>query len=174
MKIPGLGEFTLDEGTDWYISEPVRVPLLRDAECEIALEEYDDDSHKEEFHAAIQNFLSAPFAVLKEVEGDIFAYYQDMNACWQPSDEEYLVIESPSGVWDHIEFGFEPVVSRGDDGVYVSLECSCDWEPEHGLQIVFKNGNKVSKVGPYDGHLTNANAFADDSLKDVIYRRMQA
>jgi len=28
----------------------------------------------------------------------------------------------------------------GDKGIYVSLECGCDWEHEHGLQIVFKNG----------------------------------
>ncbi len=58
----------------------------------------------------------------------------------------------------------------GDKGVYVSLECGCDWEQEHGLQIVFKNGLKVNKVGPFNDWLTNSDAYGDDSLEDVVYR----
>ncbi|WP_407939254.1 DUF6985 domain-containing protein [Microbulbifer thermotolerans] len=41
----------------------------------------------------------------------------------------------------------------GDKLVYISLECSCDWEREHGLQIVFKQGLYVNKIGPLDGIL---------------------
>jgi len=47
--------------------------------------------------------------------------------------------------------------------VYVSVECECSWEPEHGLQLVFRGGARVTKVGPYDGHLTN--------VPDVVYVR---
>jgi hypothetical protein len=39
-----------------------------------------------------------------------------------------------------------------------------------GLQIVFRDGTAVTKVGPYDGHLTNANATGRAELDDVIYR----
>jgi len=90
-----------------------------------------------------------------------------------PSDEALVSIESPSEVWRHVQFGSEPFVTRrayGDQGIYVSIECGCDWEPEHGLQIVLKNGERVVKVGAYDGHLTNSDAYADDSLEDVVYR----
>jgi hypothetical protein len=52
---------------------------------------------------------------------------------------------------------------------HVSVECECDWEPEHGLQIVVRDGAAVTKVGPFDGHLTNAAAYANDALHDVIY-----
>ena len=84
-----------------------------------------------------------------------------------------MEIKAPADVWDHIRFGGEPLVSRrskGDGGIYVSLECECDWEEEHGLQIVFENGRRVNKVGPYDGHLTNSDARADDSLGGTIYK----
>lgn len=40
--------------------------------------------------------------------------------------------------------------------------------PKEGL--VLKNGLKVNKLGGYDGHLTNSDAFADDSLENTIYR----
>jgi hypothetical protein len=41
---------------------------------------------------------------------------------------------------------------------------------EHGLQIVLRNGLEVNKLGMYDGHLTNSDAFADPALEDTIYR----
>ncbi len=53
----------------------------------------------------------------------------------------------------------------GDKGIYISVECGCDWEEEHGLQLVLKNGLKVNKLGGYDGHLTNSDAFATADSK---------
>ena len=81
----------------------------------------------------------------------------------------------PRVVWQHVRFGSEPMVSRrqyGDKGIYISVECGCDWEEEHGLQLVLKNGLKVNKLGEYDGHLTNSDAFDDGSLEHVIYREL--
>lgn len=40
---------------------------------------------------------------------------------------------------------------------------------EHGLQIVFRGRHTVSKVGPFDGHLTNADAFGREGLDSVVY-----
>jgi Domain of unknown function (DUF6985) len=97
----------------------------------------------------------------------------DVNSNWDPEDDEYISIASPSDVWTHVQLGKEPIVSRrasGDKAIYVSIECNCEWEPEHGLQLVFRNGNQLVKVGPYDGHLTHADAYADPSLENVIYR----
>jgi hypothetical protein len=70
-----------------------------------------------------------------------------------------------------VSFGGEFHVDRSaDDGqVYVSIECACTWEPEHGLQLVFRGGRTVSKVGPFDGHLTNASAFGRHDLGGAVY-----
>jgi hypothetical protein len=92
---------------------------------------------------------------------------------WGFEDEESEAIKEPKDIWEHVNLGDEALVgrrARGDRGVYISLECECDWEEEHGLQIVFKHGLKINKVGPYDGHLTNSDAYGDESLEDVIYR----
>jgi hypothetical protein len=72
-----------------------------------------------------------------------------------------------------VKLGGRPVASRrsyGDKAVYISLECDCDWEVEHGLQIVFKEGRAVTKVGPYNGHLTNSDAYDDERFEKTIYR----
>lgn len=143
-------------------------------EAVVVVSGYDDDPHQKDFQAAIKNLLICPFKVFKMAEPYIFKYYQDMNStCWEPEDPEYLVIASPDKVWEHIQVGREPMVSRrayGDKAIYVSFECECEWEPEHGLQIVLRNGRELVKISPFDGHLTNSDAFADSSLEHVIYR----
>lgn len=168
MQIPGLGNVTRDPQLNWYASEPVAVPVLGGISCRIMVEDYDDDPDKEAIHAAIERFLSAGPQVLREAEPHLFRYYRDCSE-YVPD----LRIASPGEVWAHIHLGPEPVVSRrpyGDQRVYVSVEGACDWEEEHGLQIVFEEGARVSKVGPYDGHLTNADAYADARLEGVVYR----
>jgi len=149
------------------------VSVLGGKRCRIVVEGYNEDPRKDDFHVAIASFLSIDSSVLEAAEGHVFQYYQDCKGAWE--DDEAVEIESPGDVWDHVQLGSEPVVSRrpyGDEGIYISLECNCDWEEEHGLQIVFKNGQRVNKIGPYDGHLTNSDAYGNADLEDVIYRRV--
>lgn len=168
MHIPGLGDLAWDDELGWWVSEPVPVPVLGGVACRIVLEECDDDPDPEAIHTAIRNFLSAPPRVLREAEPHLYQYYRDHRE-YVPD----LRIASPGEVWEHIQFSGEAVVSRrshGDKRVYVSVEGECDWEEEHGLQVVFEEGARVCKVGPYDGHLTNSDAYADPRLEGVVYR----
>jgi hypothetical protein len=85
-------------------------------------------------------------------------------------DDWYVEIANEDEVFDHVQFGDELSVVRNPyQHVYVSLECECDWEPEHGLQIVFRDGRRVTKVGPCNGHLTNSDAYDDNRFDGVVY-----
>lgn len=171
MLIPGIGNIKKDGCFGEWHSEPIIFSVLNNVQSQVILEEYENDQNKEEFHNVISNFISAPFSVLQEAQCFIYQYYLDMKKLLSCEGRELVLIESPDEIWSHIEFG-NPVVTRrasGVDEIYVSLECSCSWEVEHGLQIVFKGGNKVCKVGSYDGHLTNADAYNDPSLSGIIY-----
>lgn len=172
IEIPLLGELEKDQFEDWLRSKPIVVNVLGADKFEFILEGYDEDEAREEFHEAVENFLSIEDSVLKKAQDYIYQYYKDVFVQLVPEDDWYVEIASPDEVWKHIEFG-APMVSRrpyGDELVYISLECSCDWEREHGLQIVFKQGLYVNKVGPFDGHLTNSDAYGDDDLENVVYR----
>ena len=172
VELPGIGRMTYDEEFDWYYLEEMPVKVLGGQVCRIIVDGYDHDEAREEFHEAISSFISADPSVLKEAEEHVFQYYLDCAERWYAGEGEYPVIETPEDVWKHVRFGSEPLVARrayGDRGIYVSLECGCAWEIEHGLNIVFKNGQRVSKVGENDGHCTNSDAFDDVTLEDVIY-----
>ncbi|MEO1482923.1 MAG: hypothetical protein AAFU77_12520 [Myxococcota bacterium] len=87
-----------------------------------------------------------------------------------------LKLSKPSEVWDHVAIGAEPSIVLGGGKYtpsrhYISFEGNVAWEPEHGLQLVFEKGPKLCKVSPYDGHVTNAAAFADPNLHGVIFRQ---
>ena len=173
MEIPGLGKLEKDEELGWYYSASIPVEVLNGQPCRFVVEGYDEDLQKEDFHIAIKNFLSLGRTALNEAAPYVFQYYEDCNSHWDPEDDEFVTIATPNEVWRHVQFGQEPSVSRRhrkDKSIYISLECNCDWEQEHGLQIVFRNGLKVNKIGPFGSHLTNADAFADDALEDVVYR----
>lgn len=164
MNIPGIGELTPQDGD--YVSEPIEVPMFYENEFSIVLMGYDDDDRPEEFHTAVANLLAGTPSVIEAAQEAIFQYYQDMNSQREPSDDDYLVIDSADDVWDHIEFGDELDVWRGDTGdqpVYISIECECDWEPEHGLEIVIRNGERVVKIGMADGH-------PEDIEENAVYK----
>lgn len=129
------------------------------------------DAQRSDLDRAIRSFIALEPSALTEVEEHVFRYYLDGQGDVEPGEPGYLEIARAADVWEHVQFGAEATVGRReDDGkVYISLECGCDWEPEHGLQIVFKEGEWVNKIGPFDGHVTNSDAYDDESLEDVIY-----
>lgn len=97
-------------------------------------------------------------------------YDKDFEEWWLEDGKH--PIKSADELWQHVQLGSKAMVRRRrhrDKCVYIPVECGCDWEVEHGLQIVLKNGLKVNKLGGYDGHLSNSDAFADNSLENVIY-----
>ena len=172
MEVPGVGNVERQEEFGWLCSQPLPMGALGGHRCRILLEGYEEDARKEDFHGAIANLRSSERDLLQEAARYVFRYYEDMNRDWDRGDPEY-VEASPHSIWEHVQLGSELYISRrpsGDHAVYVSLECNCDWEPEHGLQLVFREGRTVIKVGPYDGHLTNADAYADPGLEGTVYK----
>jgi hypothetical protein len=177
VEIPGLGPVVKDEEFGWYTSGSRPVAALGGASVRIVLDGFEDDPDQTGYVSVLSEFLGLEHSVLMPATDAVFDYYQDVMAA-VVADEDwdwYVDISSPDLVWDHVTIGRDLCVRRHhvDRRVYLSIECECDWEPEHGLQIVIREGRVVSKVGPYNGHLTNASAYGlDDLAADVVYHRI--
>jgi len=174
MEIPGLGLMTVAADVGDYVSSPLAIPVFGGAPCRFVVAGYDVDDAKVDFETAINAFLGLDESALKSASVPVFQYYLDVKA-EVGDDEDFVSVADPDDVWSHVRPGGEVSVQRedthGDRQVYVSVECDCAWEPEHGLQIVFRRGCSVSKVGPFDSHLTNVSAFDRADLVDVVYHR---
>src|SRR5258706_335466 len=72
--------------------KPVPIPVLGGKLCAICLEGYTWDKKKDEFDAAIGNFLSLDASALKEAEGYVFQYYKDCEEDWKSYDDEFKPI----------------------------------------------------------------------------------
>lgn len=76
-------------------------------------------------------------------------------------DEEYeslREIKDPNHIWNFIQPADIYVSRRAyqEQDIYVQVACECDWEQEHGLQLVFRQGKKLTRISDNDGHLTEA------------------
>lgn len=104
----------------------------------------------------------------------VSAYYRDYHEAvggedWM--DAQMGVPETPADIWRFVE----PHVlvlekgPRGDGHWYVVVDADCGWEEEHGLMLVWRGGRRLTKVGGYDGHLTNEDASDDEATRDAVY-----
>lgn len=176
-RAPELRRLGPLEGPDrfgWVRVSPVFVPLTG-RESEIVLEGYVEDDAMEEFEQAVDNFMSLDRESLRFCERWVFEYYLDSRARNEGSAASLPLTGAAAEVWSHVQFGGVIRVSRrttGDRAVYVTVESRCDWEPERGLQLVFRKGEQVTRAGPVDGHLSNAEAYGRPELEHVVYVRV--
>jgi hypothetical protein len=158
---------------EWVQSNLVRIHSLGGHHFRFVFEATTAD-HEVKVASALQNVLRADLNLLANAEGHVFRYFQDTMRLLA-EDAPALTVATAAEVWRYVEFGDsihvhqEPGNRFVPAGVYLSIECNCAWEEEHGLQLVFRDGLEVVKVGSYDGHLTNAHAFADLRLVNVVY-----
>ena len=49
----------------------------------------------------------------------------------------------------------EIIIDWDENGnYYLCISCECDWEKEHGLQLIFENGQILIRASGQDGHFT--------------------
>jgi hypothetical protein len=174
MEIPGVGTLTLDNAGDWYCSRPFPASALGGAVGRIVVT---DESLTEvdppPVYDAVTAFLhEGEGRALRAASAEVFRYYRDSVHVAQEAGLDLRMpdIPDPGAVWDYVTLGSQFQVDRDRTGeVFISVECECAWEPEHGLQLVFRRGRAISKLGPFDGHLTNQSAFGRDDIGEVVY-----
>lgn len=153
----------------WLDSDEVEVPFLDNKKYIFTFQDLLDDPEPDQFEEAIQKFLSLTLKDREETNQYIFAYYQDFVES-VGEDVFDFTIDDKSSVWQFVH-PRQIYVSRRhkDNSVYIQIAAECDWEEEHGLQIVYKEGRILKRVSSQDGHLTNSDAYAESELEDVIW-----
>lgn len=139
-------------------------PALFDVEQDAEQEQ--DESAQARASAALAAFLRLSVADRDADTRHVYAYCQGFVTSIG-AEEDMPMPDNPLDIWQRVMP--EVVVVYPDDGLdqnaYVLVHAACDWEPEHGLQMVWRGGTELVRVSGIDGHVLNS-AFQGD---DVIY-----
>ncbi len=172
MRIEQLGELSPDERIpEWLVSKRVDVPYFPGAQLRFVFDSLDGDDRPDEFTSAVHRFLALSIRDRDKAAAYVFRNYREI--CDAIGDAEVGVdIDGPADVWNHVHPG-EIHVSLwrrpyGDRKVYVQITAECAWEPEHGLQIVYRDGSELKRVSQQDGHLTHVDAYGLPEAEDRI------
>jgi len=153
-----IGELHQSDEFSWE-SGGVNIPALFNTKWHFVFEDFDPMSEMEEYQEAINNLMVMNLDDFKICGVYLFQYYKSSIKHWGAKSEDYINIPSSDDIWEHIDIssGYYITISKDFDGdVYLSLSANCDWEQEHGLQIVYHKGNELVKVGSFTGHLRNS------------------
>ncbi|MBE9210826.1 hypothetical protein IQ244_30855 [Nostoc sp. LEGE 06077] len=99
---------------------------------------------------AIRQALTLPADVLgmtAPVVGQNYDVYREMIG-----DEEMPPLANPTQVWNEVTFSYIYVPPHIEDGLDIptfKLIAECGWEPEHGLEVRFRNGvaDEADQIG---------------------------
>ena len=111
---------------------------------------------------AISAFVAGGVGLLEVATPALWEYYRatvDEFTLAERRDYGLPEIPESADIWEHVSFPHAEAswhlgnILKERGRSYLSFEGEVSWEPEHGLQLVFEDGQRVGKVGPYDGHL---------------------
>lgn len=155
-----LGDLTQDPDVpEWWVSVPISVPYLSGKRVRFTLiVEAAGSEYPPDVVDAVQRFLALGLEDRGAATGQVFKNFSDSAEAVSEVDVE---ITDPDRVWDHVRVTgiYVDRRHRWDKDVYIQVACDCDWEIEHGLQLVFRRGSQLVRVSDQDGHLTQADAY---------------
>jgi hypothetical protein len=169
ISIERLGALTPDPDIDeWLVSGPVELSYFGNARARFIFDGVADDTNPGDHAAAVERFLALGARDREMATPYVFQYYRQLCEVLDESDIPVQISAAPE-VWRHIEPEEIIVKRRSEDGlIYVQAHCSCAWEIEHGIQLVFRGGAELSRVSDIDGHLTHSDACALPDSEDRI------
>ena len=171
--IPKLGKFRVHPDIeDWLISEPQSVPFFEDMKLPFIITDGDPSQIQLDLNEAVLNFLNKSAKDRGEITALIFKNYTEFV---DAIDHDPLKLTNEENIWDYVHPKEIYIIQRpyNDKFIYIQICCECDWEQEHGLQLVFQKGQRIVRVSEQDGHLTKADAWnledsEDEMLMDTV------
>jgi len=161
---------------DWWNSEGVPIPFFNNLRLPITYTGFTPEEAPRfiaEADEALKHFLK--LAVPDRIRASDIVYRNCMESLdlAEPGDQQKFRNVEEHDIWKHV-FPKEIYLMRRpyrQHDMYVQVSCECDWEQEHGLQLVFRQGRKLTRVSGHDGHLTEADAYGKPDEEDELLSR---
>ena len=160
MRLGVLGELEIDDAVDeWLVSALLAVPYFGGTKLRFVLDGIvAGDPRPEDFERAAACFLRLHEADRKSATPHLEQHRRAFSGSRFQRLVDVLAVRTRD-VWDQLRVTQIGISRRAkDQKVYVCVSAECDWDAEHGLQLVFCEGKVLTRVSSQDGHLTSADA----------------
>jgi hypothetical protein len=161
--------------SDWWKSEPFEIPFFDNQKLPIiftGFEPENDNAFIDEADQALTHFLKLTSDDRNAISELAYKNCTDfLDAVdFDEADQPLRQITDKNQIWNFIHPTAIYVTRRPyqESDMYVQVACECDWEQEHGLQLVFRQGKKLTRISDQDGHLTEADAFGKPDEEDEL------
>jgi hypothetical protein len=171
-----LGKLEQDaKFSDWWISTEISIPFFDGDPFSVVFMDFEPENDKDfikDADEAIGNFIKLTEKDRLNISKLIHENCVDFMASvgFNDVDARLREIKDDSEIWKFVRpIGISASRRpRNDKDIYIQVTCDCAWEEEHGLQLVFRQGRKLTRVSDIDGHLTEADAFGKPDEEDYL------
>lgn len=160
---------------DWWESELIEIPFFDNKKMKITFMDFVPESDSDfirEADEALKLFFEKNKSDRFSISNLVYKNCMDfLNAVeFDETDQPLWNIKDKNEIWNHVRPNEIFITRRPyqDENIYVDINCECDWEQEHGLQLVFRQGKKITRVSQIDGHLTDADAYDKPDNEDKL------
>lgn len=177
-----LGKLTQDASfDDWFATDrPLGMPFFDGLPLDVTLIEVPagaETAFLTAADAALTAFRHLTTTDRRTASALVLAAHAEHVAGSYDDDPEPLDLDdaNPDSIWRYVHPTEIYISRRPDDGeMYVHVDCNCDWDEEHGLQLVFRRGRMLTRVSAIDGYLTEADAHGHPDADDALLRAYAA
>ena len=166
---PLLGPMQHETAGIWRTPKPIPVPYFGGAECSVTYVP-DGDAFIAEADKLVASFLAKTFHERTKATLYVFNHCKNyLEACgdddpevlemldhvpWGKHIRPMVEMKDPEQVWAFVRlYDIWLAREQSDDEDYLSLHCRCEWDEEHGLQLVFNPAEKLIRVSSQDGDM---------------------
>ncbi|MBA4241774.1 MAG: hypothetical protein C0448_13695 [Sphingobacteriaceae bacterium] len=160
---------------DWWKSDEITIPFFDNKKLTVTFMDCEPEHDKtfiEEADNALINFLNLTNDNRKSISDLAYKNFMDfLDAVdFDDVDESLRQIKDRNEIWNFIHPSEIYVTRRPykEQDIYVMIACECDWEKEHGLQLIFRQGKKLTRISDQDGHITEADAYGKPDEEDEL------
>lgn len=169
-----------DQFNDWWESSLIKIPFFDNKELKVIFMNFvpeNDDLFIKEADEAIETFLNKSNSDRIQISKLVYKNCKDFltDIGFDDNDKKLWEIKDEKLIWDFVSPNEIYVTRRpyNDKNIYIDINCECQWEQEHGLQLVFRQGKQITRVSQIDGHLTDADAYDKSDSEDELLSRFE-
>ena len=141
-----------DYDPDFFYSEPFPFPYFDNKELKVGFVEAEHHPYLTGADKVLKHFIGIYSTDRTENSEIVHHYYSETLKYGYTKS---LDITTPKDIWNFVTP--TEIIIHWDEGgeFYLCVSCDCEWEEEHGLQLVFKDGMSLTRASGHDGHFTD-------------------